>query len=174
MHFQGEEQSLHDVLKCRDMRVQYQQYLLNKYQNTVISYKLNIPGAVKYNLLIKKVFDEGLQIFKDKLNEISVVILEEKILYKNSGPEYFGVFNMPPYLIKKITIDIEDTHALGRLYDFDVLSGEGEQISRQELGKEQRKCLLCGSNAFECGRARRHTVEELIVKIRSMVEDYFI
>lgn len=173
VHFQGQEQSLQDILKCRDMRVQYQQCLLEKYQNIVICYKLNIPGAVKYNFLIKKIFDEGLQVFKDKLDRISLVILEEKSIYKNSGPEYFGAFNIPAYLMKKITTNIEDTHALGRLYDFDVLSGKGEQISRQELGKEPRKCLLCESNAFECGRARRHQVGELIAKIESMAKEYF-
>ncbi|WP_035292206.1 citrate lyase holo-[acyl-carrier protein] synthase [Clostridium sp. KNHs214] len=174
IHFQGKEQSLQEILKCREIRVQYQQYLLNKYRNTVISYKLNIPGPIKNNFIIKKIFDEGLQVFKDKLNETSGMVLEEKILYKDSGPEYFGVLNIFPYLMKKITIDIEETHALGRLYDFDVLNEKGEQISRQELGREPRKCLLCESNAFECGRARKHKVKELIDKVESMAEEYFI
>ena len=42
LHFIGEEQTLQDVLKSREERVQYQQYLLKKFSNTIVSYKLNI------------------------------------------------------------------------------------------------------------------------------------
>lgn len=172
-NFEGEIQSLKDILKSREMRVEYQKQLLNKYKNTIISYKLNIPGPIKYNSIIKKIFDEGLKILKEKLNEIGVKKLEDKVIYKNSGPEYFIVLDISPYIIKKLTIHIEEEHALGRIYDFDVLNEKGEQISREELGKSRRKCLLCEKNAAECGRARGHEVKELIEKIESMAREYF-
>lgn len=173
LYFKGEEQSLNDILKAREMRARYQQYLLHKYKNTVVSYKLNIPGPVKYSPLIKEIFDEGLSAFKQKLDESGIETVHEKLLYKNSGPEYFAVFNLSPYLIKKLTADIEETHPLGRLYDFDVLNAEGKRIDRQELGMGLRKCLLCENNAFECGRSRRHEVSDLIARIENMAVNYF-
>lgn len=173
VYFKGEEQSLKDILRAREIRVQYQEYLLNKYKNTVISYKLNIPGPIKYNSLVKQIFDEGLTIFKSKLDQCLFKNLKEKTMYENSGPEYFGVFDAEPEKIKRLTTLIEETHPLGRLFDFDVLAPSGLQLSREEIGMKPRKCLLCGKNAFECGRSRSHEVEYLIAKIQRMALDYF-
>jgi holo-ACP synthase len=172
-YFSGEKQSLEDILEARDVRVEYQQYLLNKYRSTIVSYKLNIPGPVKYNSLIKNIFDEGLKVFKQKLDESLIANIHEKTIYKNSGPEYFAVFYVPEYLIKKLTTFIEETHTLGRLYDFDVLDAHGKQVSRKELGFEPRRCLLCHNNAFECGRSRKHEVSALTEKIEKIALDYF-
>lgn len=172
-NFSGEMQSLEDILEARDIRVDYQQDLLNKYGSTIVSYKLNIPGPIKYNSLIKDIFDEGLKVLNQKLQESSISKIYEKILYKNSGPEYFAVYYTPEHLIKKITTFIEETHPLGRLYDFDVLNAHGIQVSRKELGFEPRKCLICDSNAFECGRSRKHEISDLTEKIEKMALDYF-
>jgi holo-ACP synthase len=68
---------------------------------------------------------------------------------------------------------MEETHILGRIYDYDVLNSKGRHIDRQELGIEARKCLLCEKNAFECGRSRNHEVSELIYKIENMAFNYF-
>lgn len=173
LYFIGEEQTLQHILKSREQRAGYQQYLLNKYENTIVSYKLNIPGPIKYNSLIKDIFDEGLCVFRKKLDENSIVVIEEKVLYKNSGPEYFAVFNVSACFIKKLGIYIEEKHPLGRIYDFDVLSADGKQLSREELGGNPRKCLVCKSNAFECGRSRRHPLQVLTTNIEQMASEYF-
>lgn len=173
LYFEGEEQSLKDILTARDSRVQYEKYLKYKYKNTIVSYKLNIPGPVKYNPLIKEIFDEGLKVFKDNLKNVSKEIKNEHISYRNSGPEYFAVFNVQANTIKKITTNIEENHPLGRLYDFDVLDAEGKHIGRKELGMSPRTCLLCEKDAFQCGRSRRHDVSQLVAKIQEMASEYF-
>ncbi len=172
-YFKGQEQSVQDILEARDLRASYQEYLLSKYKSTVVSYKLNIPGPIKYNSLIKQIFDEGIAVFKQKLEEASLDIVYEKIWHKNSGPEYFAVFHAAAHTVKQLTASIEETHALGRLYDFDVLNADGSQVSRQELGIGQRKCLLCNNNAFECGRSRRHEVSTLIAHIEAIALEFF-
>jgi holo-ACP synthase len=169
----GEKQSLQDILEARDKRVEYQGYLLNKYRGAVISYKLNIPGPVKYSPLIKKIFDEGLDSLHKKLDANSIQLIFEKAVYKNSGPEYFGVFDLDPRQLKKLIANLEEEQPLGRLWDFDVLDDKGVQISREEIGIEPRKCLLCEENAFECGRSRRHDVDALISKIEKMAIEFF-
>jgi holo-ACP synthase len=172
-YFKGEEQSLEDILKARETRVQYQEYLLDKYRNTIVAFKLNIPGPVKYNPLIRDIFDEGLKVLKQSLDEASIEVVQQEAVYKNSGPEAFIVLNLLPNIIKKLTALIEENHPLGRLYDFDVINLEGLQLSREEIGMQPRKCLLCEKNAFECGRSRSHEVGALIAKIEKMALDYF-
>lgn len=171
--FKGEEQNLQDILNSRDQRVQIQQNFLQRYRSPLISYKLNIPGPIKYNSLIKEIFDDGLLAAKNELTKASVEIINEKVLYKNSGPEYFASCKGTPSLIKEITTVIEETHPLGRLFDFDILDLEGNQLSRQDLGREPRKCLMCEKNAFECGRARSHSADELVDHIEKIALAYF-
>jgi len=173
LYFIGFEQTLQEILDSREERVLYQKHLLSKYHNTIVSYKLNIPGPIKYNSLIKEIFDEGLQLLKLKLKDDSVEIEHLYVAYKNSGPELFAVINISAFVIKEITTKIEETHALGRLYDYDVLDVRGRHIDRQELNIESRKCLLCDENAFECGRSRKHTVNELTDKIHNMAFNHF-
>ena len=50
---------------------------------------------------------------------------------------------------------------MGRLFDMDVLCPDGKKVDRQELGREGRKCLICGGPAQVCARSRAHTVSEL-------------
>jgi len=75
--------------------------------------------------------------------------------------------------VKKLAAEIEETHSLGRLYDFDVLDADGKQISRVELGIASRKCLLCDNDAFQCGRSRNHGLSDLTEKIETMATQYF-
>lgn len=172
-YFQGQEQSVKDILEARDTRVQYQEHLIKTYNMTIVSFKLNIPGPVKYSPLIKQIFDEGLSVFKQKLFKLSIDLVHEKVWYKNSGPEYFAVLNLAASDVKELCTSIEENHALGRLYDFDVVNSEGCLVSREELGLSQRKCLLCDNNAFECGRSRRHDVNSLIAHIETIALNYF-
>ena len=173
IYFIGEKQNLQDILTSREERVEYQKYLLNKFGHTIVSYKLNIPGPIKYSSLIKLIFDEGQRLFKLELEKSSIKIEDDNIIYRNSGPEYFAAINSSPYIIKEITTKIEENHPLGRIYDFDVLNFKGIHIKRQILGIKPRKCLICDRNAFECGRSRTHAVSELIEKIENMALDYF-
>lgn len=173
IYFQGEKQSLQDILKAREIREQRQRYLLNNFGNTLVSFKLNIPGPVKYNPLIKSIFDEGLEEFRKAIKYINCQIIIEEVSYNNSGPEYFGIIAKDAKELKAITVEIEDKHPLGRIYDFDLWEGMEHQLSREEMGMVPRKCLLCQEDAFICSRSRNHSLEELISRIEEMTLDYF-
>lgn len=172
-YFNGEKQSLQDILTARDKRVSYQEYLIRNYKRTVIAYKLNIPGPVKYSPLIRQIFEVGLLKINEKLNHAAIDLVHEKVWYRNSGPEYFAVVDAAALGVKKLSTLIEETHPLGRLFDFDVLNSEGGQVSRQELGVAPRKCLMCENNAFECGRSRKHDIYALTDYIRTIAFEYF-
>lgn len=170
---QGVKQSLGDILKAKDQRVLFQKELLGKYESALVSYKLNIPGMIKYNSLIKQIFQEGVQAIIDTFKKENIDIIYKKTIYKNSGPELFICFSQEPEYVKKLCVEIEEKHGLGRLYDFDVLNKTGVQISRQDINKEPRKCLLCNKNAFECARSRTHSIESLLSEIENMANRYF-
>ena len=47
-----------------------------------------------------------------------------------------------------------------------------EAISREDIGLDPRRCLLCGNEVRYCMRAHTHTQEELLAKIEEMVNSY--
>ncbi len=73
-------------------------------------------------------------------------------------------------LLKKYSIDLEETHPLGRLIDIDVtLKGQTNSLSRGSL----RKCFLCDKPAFVCGKNRTHSLEELNKYFNDTSKAYF-
>ncbi|MDP4157709.1 MAG: citrate lyase holo-[acyl-carrier protein] synthase, partial [Bacillota bacterium] len=100
-----------------------------------------------------------------------------KILYKatrNSaaGAEAFIIVDADSLSIKKVTVSIEELNETGRLFDFDVFNTRMEQISRSQIGLNERKCLVCNDSAKVCGRSRKHSTEELLVKIDKLIDKY--
>ena len=73
--------------------------------------------------------------------------------------------------VKAVTVELEDHAPVGRLFDMDVLCPDGRKVDRQELGREGRKCLICGGMAQACARSRTHAVPELQEKTRKILED---
>ena len=73
---------------------------------------------------------------------------------------------------KRKTSSIEDTHPLGRLFDLDVIDADGVPISRETIGLNPRKCLICDNEARYCMRNRTHTLSELSARIDEMIEAY--
>ena len=137
---QGEQVVLTDMLQCRERRAQIQDTFIEQYHCPVISFCMNIPGPVKTNEQIRTAFD--------------------------SGDELLLAIDCPAEKIKNLTTEIEETHPIGRLFDIDVIDTDGQKLSRPSY----RKCIICGCQAQECARTRKHTVEEMQAKIEEMLE----
>jgi holo-ACP synthase/triphosphoribosyl-dephospho-CoA synthase len=69
--------------------------------------------------------------------------------------------DLPAQELKQLAMDLEDTDPIGRLFDMDVLDTDGKKLSREELGKARRKCLLCDRDAAICARSRAHGLDAL-------------
>ena len=71
--------------------------------------------------------------------------------------------------VKALTVELEEEQELGRLFDMDVLyagpDGEPAKISRIQLGKPGRNCLVCDAPAFVCVRAARHSAAEVLMRV---------
>ncbi|WP_334328591.1 triphosphoribosyl-dephospho-CoA synthase CitG [Companilactobacillus sp. HBUAS59699] len=173
----GVTQDIPAVLANRDKRVFVQNKLLSQYPSeVVIGAKLNTPGPIKNNDIIEDFFVKQLDSFEDYLLESGIVFFKNtEWLDAATGPERFYVLEDSALNIKKITTEFEESKPYRRLFDLDVLFLDEENddvtksISRTEIGYQQRKCLICGRPAKDCGRSRRHSVEELQAKVSELV-----
>ncbi|WP_054659210.1 citrate lyase holo-[acyl-carrier protein] synthase [Secundilactobacillus kimchicus] len=61
MFSEGQKQTIEAVLANRDARVVKQTQLMDEYpRRTIVAVKLNIPGPIKNNPSIKRLFDTGM------------------------------------------------------------------------------------------------------------------
>ena len=164
---QGVEVGIEEVLMCRERRVDIQNEMIKKYNMPLISFTMNIPGSIKTNQQIKKAFDIGKKLILEKLKENNIEVLEIKELDENTGNELFISVDSTAEKIKNITVAIEESSQLGRLFDIDVIDVNFEKLSRKSF----RKCLICEEQAQECGRSRKHSIEELQEKVEEILEN---
>ena len=90
----------------------------------------------------------------------------------NTGYEAYLITPMPLLEAKRVAVEIEDTHPLGRLFDIDVIDKQGIPVSRDRVGGQPRRCLVCDHEARYCMRMRWHTQEEIWARIKQMTDDY--
>lgn len=163
------EVTLMEMLEAREKRAQRQQALLAEYGRTLICFTMNIPGPVKNSPLIRRGFDLGKHLLEGQLAAGKRNILHVEQISEHTGNEAIYVLDMEPLAVKRITVELEDGLALGRLFDMDVLRPDGRKVDRQELGLEGRNCLICGGPAQACARSRTHTVAQLQEKTTAVL-----
>lgn len=163
---QGEQVILTDMLLCRERRAQIQDTFLSQYHCPVISFCMNIPGPVKTNEQIRAAFESGKTALLTRLEQSSAEIKNFLEIHEKTGDELLLSIDCPAEKIKNLTTEIEETHPIGRLFDMDVIDTDGQKLSRPSY----RKCIICGRQAQECARIRKHTVEEMQAKIEEMLK----
>ena len=162
----GTPQTITDMLAARDQRVAYQQQLMTTHpQATIAAIKLNIPGPIKNNDALRRLFLAGVQRFEAELSTYTVAA----DLNHPAGNERFLILTTDFATSKRMAVAFEEQDPLGRLYDIDILqAGSQRALSRTDLGLPKRRCLLCRREAKDCARSRRHSVAELQQKIMTM------
>ncbi|WP_432666227.1 citrate lyase holo-[acyl-carrier protein] synthase [Wukongibacter baidiensis] len=166
--------NLKNILEAREKRVAYQKRLIQKYSKSLIAFKLNIPGPKKDGPLYRKIFINGLALLKDTLKENHIDIVFEDSILEPTGSEAFIVVDSDDAkYIKTLSIEIEEKDSMGRIYDFDVIDSSGKSISREIIGRGQRKCFLCDEYVWVCARTRAHSLEEMLQFIEETAKAYF-
>lgn len=171
---EGSRPLLEEVLQTRENRVRFQEALAAEYAlDTVISFKLNIPGPVKSNETIGEIFSLGKSDITEAIAAEGWEILYEKTMDLKTGPELFLVTRGSLMEVKRAMIRLEEEMPLGRLFDLDVFAEEGtvvRTLSREALGYPERRCLVCEKPAKVCGRNRTHEIHEMHEKIMEILE----
>ncbi len=164
------EITLTELLAAREERAKRQKELIKKYGCPLLSLTVMAAGTVKRSDITLKIAKEGVG-QTQKAFCGSILFEEQRDL--DSGFEYFAALDMLPEEAKKISCQIENSHPLGRLFDIDILDLKGVPLSRESVGEEKRKCLLCGSDAALCAREKTHPHSLLNGAIEQKVEDFF-
>lgn len=164
------EITLDALLQSRDNRHVLQQQLLQQHSGkTLVCLTVVMPGNVKRNLYSVVTAQAALTSLLDRLGEHIQATHARDLV---TGYEAYLISDLPALETKRVTCDIEDSHPLGRLFDIDVMDTNGTPISRQAVGSEPRRCLLCDHEARWCMRNHSHTQEELMACIQQMIDDY--
>jgi len=167
------EVTLMEMLEARELRVQQQNALREKYGCVVISFSLNIAGPVKNSPLIHRAFQTGIEHLKAGLCAARLPILEQLEREAVTGCEALYAVEGTAREVKMVCVSIEDGSALGRLFDLDVLDPDGRKLDREEVGGGPRNCIVCGAPGKGCASRRVHAVETLQEATRCMIEEYF-
>ena len=164
------EITLDQLLASREERASFQKELLKSYPGkTLVCLTVIMPGKVKRNLQSLIVAQAALTALVSAFGD-SMLKLEVRDL--QTGYEAYLETTLSLGEAKRKTCSIEDTHPLGRLFDLDVIDADGVPISRETIGLNPRKCLICDNEARYCMRNRTHTLSELSARIEEMIEAY--
>ena len=158
------------MLAWREDRASLQRDLREKHHSPLLSFSLNIPGPVKTNAKLLRLFEDGLSSITSLLQAMEVTVLETKERHAPPGDECLMAFRGNARLVKEKMTALEESHPLGRLFDIDILDANGEKLSRPI----PRRCLICDEQAQVCARSRCHSVEELMAKIEEMLSSPFL
>ena len=161
------EVTLSQMLYAREERVKKQRKILDHFNLPVVSFTMNIAGPVKTSPLIERSFFEGIRLLKDNLPQDSIV--HQEISVEVTGCEAIFSVNCEHQKLKKICISIEDSITIGRLFDMDVISPDGNKLERKAL----RSCFVCGAPGRVCAAGRVHSVDELQKVTVEIMEKYF-
>lgn len=128
-----------------------------------------MPGAVKRNR-------ESLVIARAAATAVRDAFADDLIHWEErdlpTGYEGYLLTSLPPAIAKERTSAIEEKHPLGRLFDLDVIREDGIPVSRLEMDRPARKCLICDQPARLCMRTGVHTYADLLTFIQAMCDRY--
>jgi holo-ACP synthase len=166
-----------DILNAREDRAFLQENLITKFKLPLLVIRVNYPGINKNNPTTKYISETIYQeILKNPIFNGDKVIKIKNVEKINSyeGLIFLLSINLSSIEIKKLAINIEINHPLGRLVDLDVIDLTNHTISRRELGYPQRKCFICDDLAHNCVRSRKHSLEEVLEYIENLVHQFLI
>jgi holo-ACP synthase CitX len=154
----AEKDAIARILSGREERAQAQKFLLGvRGVSYVLQISLNIPGTPKEMPGDGYALSRALAMFLDAVLDrpFSAIFMSN-----HAGKAEIMSFGGDAGLAKIAAMEIEEAREWGRVIDADVIT-RGGHISRSSLGKNQRKCLLCGEPAGICARSRAHGVTDL-------------
>lgn len=162
--------TLTELLQSRDERQALQRHMLACNRGlTLMVTTIIMPGPVKRNRCTRIAAQAAEQAISQAFGTSLVSHFSRDLA---TGYEGWYLFKLPAREVKSRTCHIEETHPLGRLFDFDVLRPDGKPLSRVAIGLPERRCMLCDNEARLCMRSRTHSQADLLAHIQSLIDNY--
>lgn len=165
--------TLRQVLDAREERAYLQRQLLATNGTPLITFTINMPGEYKDFPLLRCTFAEGCAAIRQRLAEWGAPLVYEQIQQDVTGSAGFFAVDIGAEQLKRIALDIEENHPLGRLFDIDVIDLEGKRLHRSQIGVAPRRCFICDGPVWQCSRSRAHPVEQLTTATIETMQQYF-
>lgn len=156
-----------DILDARENRAYLQEELIKEFSLPLLVIRANYPGIDKNNKTTTYIIEIMYEAILSRVSPINI-----KKIDSFEGIVYLLSIDILPSQLKKMTVDIETTHPLGRLVDIDILDLNNHTLSRTDLGSPPRRCFICSDPAHNCVRSRKHSLEEILKYIAIKVSDY--
>ena len=158
------EITLEQLLGARDDRYARQLSLTQAWPDrTLVCLTVVLPGSVKRDARSLKVAEAAVAAVREVLAPTY-----KELRDLETGYEGYFLVDAPLLDVKKACCEIENEHPYGRLMDLDVLERVGDTVvpvSRERVGEQPRRCLLCSRPARECMRAHTHSQAEIFQTI---------
>ena len=160
-----------DMMAARDRRASLQKELASKHGCAIVSYTLNIAGPVKRFRSADRCFYEGKLEIERAFARAGFAVHDSASTDSHSGLECLWAVGADSVQLKSAMSAIEESHPLGRLFDIDVLSSDGEKEPRNTPAG--RACLVCGAAGHGCARSRAHPLEQVLARTNAIIDSYF-
>jgi holo-ACP synthase len=160
--------SLAEILDARDRRAAAQARLAAQYRLPLASVTLVSPGPVKDSPRKRAVMDKVVSELLRSLRDAGLGVAASERVDLRTGPEALLVVRGRALDLKRVAAGLEEGAPWGRLADIDVFEcaqGVAVPLRREDLGFSSRSCLVCGENAFECMRVRRHDAAAIAARV---------
>ena len=172
--FAGKHVTLDAVLGARESRAERQNELRGKHLCAVVSYTLNIAGPVKRFPLGDRCFYEGKKEIEKQFARLAPASAFPCFHFDaETGLECLWAVDVDAIKLKSAMAALEEWHPLGRLFDIDIITKDGEKLSRSIVGLPERSCLVCAEPGGGCARNRTHPLDEIQRRTHSIIENYF-
>ena len=149
---EGRAVALDDILAARDAHVARQQAMLAQ-GGVLLSLTLVAPGAVKRSPLLDAIFAAALAALRPLVDDARARI--EAV--DDSGHHALYLLDGEARDWKTRMLALENRAPLSRLWDIDIIGGDGAPVSRVYMGTDTRAfgLMLGAAWALWHGRARR-------------------
>ena len=160
---------INDILEAREKRYNLILDIINMYKKPVICGKINYPGNNKNTTEAQKAFKV--------LEKLLLLHFDKDSLYneKDTGADGSAILittKLDGVEAKKLAMDLEKKHTLGRIFDIDIYDIDGASIGREKMNIPSRGCLICNEDARICMRSGKHKLGEIINSVNSLINGY--
>lgn len=154
------------ILEDRERRQAWLEDHLSR-SKVVLTLRANYPGQQKNTEITERIIGH--------FDRIICRLIPFTASDRWMGPDGLTILyhtNIDARNMKKMMVEIEEEHPIGRFVDIDVYDRTLIPISRTILGYEPRRCYLCERFAHDCVRSQRHPLEDILQYIEKEVTAY--
>ncbi|WP_244468906.1 citrate lyase holo-[acyl-carrier protein] synthase [Clostridium botulinum] len=148
-----------DLSESRKERMMLQDKIIKKYKMPLLSIIFNYMNEKATNEVTFNIVKCIEYIVDDMFSPYIFFHLSRE---SEEGYNAIFIINRDALELKKISIEIEEKHVLGKCIDIDIYDKDLKKIEREVLGYSKRRCYLCNGDMRKCIENKNHNKREII------------